>query len=109
MTVKRITIPCDLLTRMGRQSHEGVPFRMLSEWVNDLRRDIPDEEEASCVVLGSEHLSAVYEHLMTPAEIAAERLEHLEALRREVAGILGRPGTVLTADELERLRVLVGA
>ena len=36
------------------------------------------------------------------------KLERLEEIRREAAGILGRPGTVLGTDELERLRVLLG-
>lgn len=108
MTTATITIACPLLSRSGRHATEGVPFRQLETWVQDLRRQIPDDEEASCVVIGTEHLVAQYEHRLSPEEILAQRLDQLEALRREVAGILGRPGTILSADEIERLRTLVG-
>lgn len=108
MTTATITIACPLLSQSGRHATEGVPFRQLESWVQDLRRQIPDDEEASCVVIGTEHLVAQYEHKLSPEEILAQRLERLEEVRREAAGILGRPGTVLGTDELERLRVLLG-
>lgn len=108
MTTATMTITCPLLSQSGRHATEGVPFRQLETWVQDLRRQIPDDEEASCVVIGTEHLVAQYEHRLSPEEILAQRLERLEEIRREAAGILGRPGTALTADEIERLRTLVG-
>lgn len=109
MTTRTITIPCQMLATMGRSAADGVPFRALETWVTQLRAQIPDDEEASCVVLGTEQLRARYEHRLSPEEILREELEELRELRREVAGILGRPGSPLSPDEVNRLRVLVGA
>lgn len=108
MTVRTVSLRCELVSRMGRQAHEGVPFRALETWVQELRAKIPDSEEASCVVLGTEQLLAQYQHTLSPEEVVAERLEQLEGVRREAQDILGKSG-MLTAEEVGRLRALLGA
>ena len=61
MTTKTITLRAiDLLPGLGNE-HDGIPFRWLTSLVEKARAAVPDDEEASCVVLGAQFLTFSYE------------------------------------------------
>lgn len=99
-----------LLGKAGRSPSEGVPFRWLETLVQEIKARIPDEEEQkTCMVYGTEALRAEYNHTLSPVEALTERVEDLEARRREAKGLLPREGETLRPEELARLRQLLEA
>ncbi len=75
-----------LLAKSGRSPTDGVPFRWLESLVQSIRAAITDDaEEATCMMYGTEHLVAVFDHTLEPLEVAQRENE---ALRRRIASAL---------------------
>ena len=66
MTTKTTTLrSIDLIPGLGND-HDGIPFRWLTSFVEKVKAQVPDDEEASCKVFGAEGLTFRYEHTLTP-------------------------------------------
>lgn len=98
--IRTITIPCDLLTKSGREAREGVPFMWLESWLKHLRASIPDEEEGSCVVTGVEHLVASYGHRLSPLEKAQVERDEVVALLEQLRRLQPAPGQPWSEEAL---------
>lgn len=78
-------------------NRKSVPFRWLSSLVEDIKRAIPDEaEQKTCMVHGVDQLTATYDHVLSPAEQAAERMDDLSKVLAEIRAALPRDGETLT-------------
>lgn len=86
---------------------DGVPFRHLSSLVEQVRRIVPDDEEASCMVRGAQHLTFQYEHVLTPIERVQADLDDLLAKADQIRRMLPRDGA-LTSEQTDALRLLLG-
>ena len=91
MTTKTITIRAiDLIQGLGNE-HDGIPFRWLTSLVEKVKAQVPDDEEASCVVLGAQGLTFRYEHTLSP-------VEQLQATVAEMQRQLGNIKTLLPIE-----------
>lgn len=92
--------------QQGTDRH-SVPFRWLESLVEDIKRAIPDEQEQkTCMVHGVDGLTATYDHTLTPAEIAQERMEELAQVLTSVRSALppAGEGLNLSPTQVEELR-----
>lgn len=96
----------DLMPRLSTDA-DGVPFRHLSSLVEQVRRIVPDDEEASCMVRGAQHLTFQYEHVLTPIERVQADLDDLRAKADQIKAMLPRDGA-LTSEQTDALRLLLG-
>lgn len=86
---------------------DSVPFRWLESLVADIKRAIPDEaEQKTCKVHGVSHLTATYEHTLSPAEEAQEQMNELAKALAEIRAALPPQGTSLnlSPEQVEQLR-----
>lgn len=98
MTTKTITLRAiDLIQGLGNE-HAGIPFRWLTSLVEKARAIVPDDEEASCVVLGAQFLTFSYEHTLS-------EVEQLQATAAQIKALLPIEGGVspTVADKLREL------
>lgn len=108
MKTKLVSRQCPLLATMGRSAAQGVPPRVLIDWLTKESQSIPDVEYPSARVVGTEFLRVSWEHTMTPAEVQAERLATLEDGLAKLRQAFGQR-TTLTADELREAKTLLDA
>lgn len=91
--------------------HTGrVPFRAYETLVDRIKVAIADEEEEkTCTIVHTLNgPEAWYDHTLSPIEQAErEKTEALDRLDR-IKRLLPRTGEVMTADDMERLRAIVG-
>ena len=105
MTTKTITLRAiDLIQGLGND-HDGIPFRWLTSLVEKARAAVPDDEEASCVVLGAQGLTFRYEHTLTPTEQLQATIAEMQRTAAEIKALLPIEGGVspTVADKLREL------
>ena len=106
MTTKTITLRAiDLLPGLGNE-HDGVPFRWLTSLVEKARAAVPDDEEASCVVLGAQGLTFRYEHTLTPTEQLQATIAEMQRRAEQIKALLPIEGGV-SAEAADKLRELL--
>jgi hypothetical protein len=104
MTTELRSIPCPVLSTMGRLSGEGVPPRVLADWLESLVRSVPATGITSLVVVGTEHLQAQYVHTLTPAEVRDREFDRqAKAIAQALKELEG-----VTGPTAEKLRTLLG-
>ena len=66
---------------------------------------MPDDEEASCVVLGAQGLTFRYEHTLTPTEQLQATIAEMQRTAAEIKALLPIEGGVspTVADKLREL------
>ncbi len=105
MTTKTITLRAiDLIQGLGND-HDGIPFRWLTSLVEKVRAIVPDDEEASCVVLGAAGLTFSYEHTLTPTEQLQATIAEMQAKAAQIKALLPIEGGVspTVADKMREL------
>ena len=105
MTTKTITLRAiDLIQGLGND-HDGIPFRWLTSLVEKVRAIVPDDEEASCVVLGAAGLTFSYEHTLTPTEQLQATIAEMQRRAEQIKALLPIEGGVsaAAADKLREL------
>ncbi len=105
MTTKTITLRAiDLLPGLGNE-HDGVPFRWLTSMVEKARAIVPDDEEVSCVVHGSQYLTFSYEHTLSEIEQLQDTIAEMQATAEQIKALLPIEGGVspAVADKLREL------
>ena len=105
MTTKTITLRAiDLLPGLGND-HDGIPFRWLTSLVEKARAAVPDDEEASCVVLGAQFLTFSYEHTLSEVEQLQATIAEMQAKAEQIKALLPIEGGVspAVADKLREL------
>ena len=105
MTTKTTTLRAiDLLPGLGNE-HDGVPFRWLTSLVEKVKAQVPDDEEASCVVLGAQGLTFRYEHTLTPTEQLQATIAEMQRKSEQIKALLPIEGGVspAAADKLREL------
>ena len=105
MTTKTTTLRAiDLLPGLGNE-HDGVPFRWLTSLVEKVKAQVPDDEEASCVVLGAQGLTFRYEHTLTPTEQLQATIAEMQRKSEQIKALLPIEGGVspTVADKLREL------
>ena len=106
MTTKTITLRAiDLLPGLGND-HDGIPFGWLSSLVGKVKAQVPDDEEASCVVLGAQGLTFRYEHTLTPTEQLQATIAEMQRKSEQIKALLPIEGG-LSADRADKLRELL--
>ena len=106
MTTKTITLRAiDLLPGLGNE-HDGIPFRWLTSLVEKARAAVPDDEEASCVVLGAQFLTFSYEHTLSPVEELQAAVAEMQATAEQIKALLPIEGGV-SAQAADKLRELL--
>lgn len=111
MKTRVVSLTCPVAQQLGRGLGEGVPPRLVAEWILDTLARLEKTDPAAAreaVLLGSEGVGIQWLHTLTAEEVQAERVEELQARLREVAGIVGNAGS-LSPDELARIRAILGA
>ena len=105
MTTKTITLRAiDLIQGLGNE-HDGIPFGWLSSLVGKVKAQVPDDEEASCVVLGAQGLTFRYEHTLTPTEQLQATVAEMQAKAAQIKALLPIEGGVspAVADKFREL------
>ena len=105
MTTKTITLRAiDLLPGLGND-HDGIPFRWLTSFVEKVKAQVPDDEEASCVVLGAQGLTFRYEHTLTPTEQLQATIAEMQRKSEQIKALLPIEGGVspAVADKMREL------
>ena len=106
MTTKTITLRAiDLIPGLGGEGG-GVPFRWLTSLVEKVKAQVPDDEEASCVVLGAQGLTFRYEHTLTPTEQLQATVAEMQAKAEQIKALLPIEGGV-SAEAADKLRELL--
>ena len=106
MTTKTITLRAiDLIQGLGND-HDGIPFRWLTSLVEKVRAIVPDDEEASCVVLGAAGLTFSYEHTLTPTEQLQATIAEMQRKEMLLRSLLPLEGG-LSAEAADKLRELL--
>jgi hypothetical protein len=106
MTTKTTTLRAiDLLPGLGNE-HDGVPFRWLTSLVEKVKAQVPDDEEASCVVLGAQGLTFRYEHTLTPTEQLQATIAEMQRKSEQIKALLPIEGGV-SAQAADKLRELL--
>lgn len=106
MTTKTITIRAiDLIQGLGNE-HDGIPFRWLTSLVEKVKAQVPDDEEASCVVLGAQGLTFRYEHTLTPTEQLQATIAEMQRRAEQIKALLPIEGGV-SAEAADKLRELL--
>lgn len=106
MASRQVEIKCDLLARMGRTPEQGVPFQALSAWVTALFGQVPDADEATCMVFGTELMVARYDHTLSPLESALLERDNTLALLRAVKGQFLQDGQLRSGAAAEIAELL---
>ena len=105
MTTKTITrslshwLP-DIATR------DEVPVNWLASLSTRIKAEIPDDEEASCVVLGAQGLTFRYEHTLTPTEQLQATIAEMQRKSEQIKALLPIEGGV-SAQAADKLRELL--
>lgn len=108
MTTKRMTLRAiDLISGLGNDHGEGVPFRWLTSMVEKVRAAVPDDEEQTCFVHGAAGLTFVFEHQLTEVESLRDELSSLQAKAAAIKALFHPDGTLVTGAA-EKLRELLG-
>ena len=105
MTTKTTTLRAiDLLPGLGND-HDGIPFRWLTSFVEKVKAQVPDDEEASCKVFGAEGLTFRYEHTLTPTEQLQATIAEMQRQLGNIKALLPIEGGVApaVADKLREL------
>lgn len=106
MTTKTITLRAiDLLPGLGND-RDGIPFRWLTSFVEKVKAQVPDDEEASCKVFGAEGLTFRYEHTLTPTEQLQATIAEMQRTAAEIKTLLPIEGG-LSAEAADKLRELL--
>ena len=106
MTTKTITLRAiDLLPGLGND-HDGILFRWLTSFVEKVKAQVPDDEEASCVVLGAQGLTFRYEHTLTPTEQLQATIAEMQATAAQIKALLPIEGGV-SAQAADKMRELL--
>lgn len=106
MTTKTITLRAiDLIQGLGNE-HDGIPFRWLTSLVEKVKAQVPDDEEASCVVLGAQGLTFSYEHTLTPTEQLQATVAEMQSKAAQIKALLPIEGGV-SAQAADKLRELL--
>ena len=106
MTTKTTTLRAiDLLPGLGNE-HDGVPFRWLTSLVEKVKAQVPDDEEASCVVLGAQGLTFRYEHTLTPTEQLQATIAEMQRKSEQIKALLPIEGGV-SAQAADKMRELL--
>ena len=106
MTTKTTTLRAiDLLPGLGNE-HDGVPFRWLTSLVEKVKAQVPDDEEASCVVLGAQGLTFRYEHTLTPTEQLQATIAEMQRKSEQIKALLPIEGGI-PAQAADKLRELL--
>lgn len=106
MTTKTITLRAiDLIQGLGND-HDGIPFRWLTSLVEKVKAQVPDDEEASCVVLGAQGLTFRYEHTLSETEQLQATIAEMQATAAQIKALLPIEGG-LSAEAADKLRELL--
>ena len=111
MATRVVTLTCPVAQKLGRLPNEGVPPRLVGEWIFETLARIEKADPVAAreaEILGSDMIQFRWLHTLTPEEAQAERLAEIEMKLREVAGIIGKTGSV-SPEELARIRAILGA
>ena len=105
MTTKTITLRAiDLLPGLGND-HDGIPFRWLTSFVEKVKAQVPDDEEASCKVHGAAGLTFSYAHTLSETEQLQATVAEMQATAAQIKALLPIEGGVsaAAADKLREL------
>ncbi len=106
MTTKTFILrSIDLIPGLGND-HDGVPFRWLTSLVEKVRAQVPDDEEASCVVLGAAGLTFSYEHTLSEIEQLQDTIAEMQRQLGNIKALLPIEGGI-PAQAADKLRELL--
>ena len=108
MTTKTITIKAtDVALDLIHKRDTGAPHGWMSSVLSKVLARVPQIEQDSLVVHGLEDVTFSYTHKLTEAEALAEQVQTLVQRARSIDQMLPRVGEGLTAEQVNRIRVLL--
>ena len=105
MTTKTITRPLshwlpDIATR------EAVPLNWLATLHTRIKTEVPDGEEAGCLLHGLQNVTVTWEHTLSEVEQLQATVAEMQAKAAQIKALLPIEGGV-SADAADKLRELL--
>lgn len=108
MTTKTITIKAtDVALDLVHKRDTGAPHGWISSILSAVLKRVPQAEQDSLMVHGLESVTFTHTHRLTEAEVLAEQVQTLQQRARSIDQMLPRVGEGLTAEQVNRIRVLL--
>ena len=106
MTTKTITLRAiDLLPGLGND-HDGIPFRWLTSFVEKVKAQVPDDEEAGAVIRGLGACTVSWPHTLSEIEQLQATVAEMQAKAAQIKALLPIEGGV-SAQAADKLRELL--